>query len=143
MNIDESIYSTYLTGIAQTQIQPANQQGSKAAETEKADTARDSYIPSVSESDIPIPTSTYNANGMMVDDFQPVTGVNTDQQAGGTTASEESAGAGAAGGGSGSEDDEEETTTKVVTVNGVTYLETTTTENGITTTTRTRMSESV
>lgn len=141
MNIDESIYGMYLAGITQTQIQPSNQQGRKAAETEDADTARDSYISSVLDTDTPIPTGTYNANGMMVDDFQPVTGVNTEQKAGDTTASEESTGA--AGGGSGSEEDEEETTTKVVSVNGVTYLETTTTENGITTTTRTRISESV
>ncbi|MCR5273433.1 MAG: hypothetical protein K6E13_10725 [Lachnospiraceae bacterium] len=42
------------------------------------------------------------------------------------------------GGGSGSED---ETTSEIVTINGVTYLETTTTSNGITTTTRTKISE--
>ncbi len=43
----------------------------------------------------------------------------------------------AAGGGSGS--DEESTTTQIVTINGMTYLETTTTENGISTTTRTKI----
>ncbi|MCR5468204.1 MAG: hypothetical protein K6F37_04510, partial [Lachnospiraceae bacterium] len=49
---------------------------------------------------------------------------------------ESTATTGTAGGGGGGESDEE-TTTKIVTINGVQYLEITTTENGVTTTTRT------
>lgn len=56
---------------------------------------------------------------------------------GGESVSDETAAAGGSGGGSDS--DEDTTTTKIVTINGVTYLETTVTEMGISTTTRTRI----
>ena len=46
--------------------------------------------------------------------------------------------AGGAGGSSG--ESEEETTTRIVTIDGITYLETTVTEDGVSTTTRTKLS---
>lgn len=214
MKIDESNYGVYLAAINPTQMQIPNQQGSKNGIAEEDGFERDSYIPSMNTTDIPIPTGTYNANGIMTENFPPVTNVNTDSDtntdsaflnqlsetfranadsilstleslgftledlsdkdnltalanamnegaaklgvpqienlddavsglydlvsgtaaSNGTSASE---GAASAGGGSDSED---ETTTEIVTINGITYLETTTTENGITTTTRTRIS---
>ena len=52
------------------------------------------------------------------------------------TEESEGEGASAAGGGGGSSEDSDDTSTEVVIINGVPFLETTTTENGITTTTR-------
>lgn len=54
----------------------------------------------------------------------------------------QASGTGAAGsaGGGGDSDDETTTTTKTVVVNGITYLETTTVENGVTSVQRTKIS---
>ena len=74
-------------------------------------------------------------NGLM-DAINATTSETVDATA--VTAAEETENGSSSGGSSSSDDSE--TTTEIVTINGVTYLETTTTENGIETTTRTVLS---
>ncbi len=109
----------------------------------------DSYIPVTNimgSSENPMPSSIYDASGMQVADaagtIQTADGTGTMQGDGvGVDAMPESEegtfGASGSGGSgeSGSSDSEE--TTKIVVIDGATYLETTVTENGVTTVTRT------
>jgi hypothetical protein len=125
MNINGVNLESYLASIAQTQALN-NQQTS--VQTGSTESDKDSYIPSVASTDAAIPCGTYGADGLEV----------------GTDNNASSQGAGASGGaggaGGGSSDSEEETTTEVVTINGVTYLQTTTTDqSGNTTVTRTQI----
>jgi hypothetical protein len=84
----------------------------------------DSYISTISSADEAIPSGIYNSSGLEV--------------GAGDGASSEASGSGGAGGGA--SDSEEETTTEIVTINGITYLQTTTTdENGNTTVTKTEI----
>jgi hypothetical protein len=129
MNINGVQYDTYLASIAQSQT--INTQQSQI-QTQKKESDMDSYIPSVASADMVIPSGTYNAKGLEVG-------------AGGSTTAQETStsqgGAGGVGGGSDSSDSDEDTKTEVVVINGVTYLQTTTTdENGNTTVTRTPIS---
>jgi hypothetical protein len=125
MNINGVNYDSYLASIAQTQTM-SNQQTN--VQTGKTESDKDSYIPSIASADTAIPSGTYGANGLEV---------GTDNSA---TTQDAGASGGAGGAGGGSSDSEEETTTEVVTINGVTYLQTTTTdENGSTTVTRTQI----
>ena len=59
---------------------------------------------------------------------------------GGAGQTGQASGTGAAGSAGGDSDDETTTTTKTVVVNGITYLETTTVENGVTSVQRTKIS---
>jgi hypothetical protein len=84
----------------------------------------DSYISTISSADEVIPSGIYNSSGLEV--------------GAGDDASSEASGSGGAGGDA--SDSEEETTTEIVTINGITYLQTTTTdENGNTTVTKTEI----
>lgn len=104
---------------------------------ESSEKERDSYISSVSNSEEAIPCENYN------DILQVIKSAKA--EAGGTaTSSEASEGTesvGSSGGSGGSSESEEETTTEIVTINGVTYLEITTTSNGVTSVTRTVLSK--
>jgi hypothetical protein len=123
MNINSVNYDSYLASIAQTQM-INNQQTD--VQTSRTESDRDSYIPSIASVDTAIPSSTYGASGLEVGTENSVT-------------TQDTGASGGAGGGA-SSDSEEETTTEVVTINGVTYLQTTTTdENGSTTVTRTQI----
>jgi hypothetical protein len=87
----------------------------------------DSYISTISSADKAIPSGIYNSSGLEVG-------------AGAGASSEASEASGSGGAGGGASDSEEETTTEIVTINGITYLQTTTTdENGNTTVTKTEI----
>lgn len=97
----------------------------------------DSYISSVADSTAALPSDNYN-------DILKIMQSAKSEASGTSTSSEEAVSktaSGGSGGGGGSE--EEETTTEVVTIDGVTYLETTTTTDGVTTVTRTVLSSQV
>jgi hypothetical protein len=142
MNINSVNYDeSYLEAIAQVQAITSQQTAQTNAQTDKTtESARDSYISSITNTDTAIPSGTYGADGMeVVDTFSPVTTVNTDSDTSANQNAAVSGGSGGAGGGD-SSDSDEDTETELVTINGVTYLQTTTTdESGNTTVTRTRI----
>jgi hypothetical protein len=128
MNISSIQLNSYLASIAQSQTINTSTQESEV-QSDKKNSDKDSYISTISSIDEAIPCGTYNAQGLEVG-----TGSNT------TTTSQSQGGGAVGAGGSGGEssDSEEDTETEVVTINGVTYLQTTTTDaNGNTTITRT------
>jgi hypothetical protein len=128
MNISSVQLNSYLASIAQSQTINTSTQESEI-QSDKKNNDKDSYISKISSIDEAIPCGTYNAQGLEVG-----TGSNT------TTTSQSQGGGAVGAGGSGGEssDSEEDTETEVVTINGVTYLQTTTTDaNGNTTITRT------
>ncbi len=133
-NVNDETYLAAISQIQATSTQQANAQTS----ADKTENDFDSYISAILSADTVIPSSTYNANGLETETFSPVTSADTDSKV--STEQEETAVSGAAGGGGGSSDSEEETETEVVTINGVTYLQTTTTDaDGNTTVTRTQI----
>jgi hypothetical protein len=128
MNISSIQLNSYLASIAQSQTINTSTQESEV-QSDKKNSDKDSYISTISSIDEAIPCGTYNAQGLEVG-----TGSNT------TTTSQSQGGGAVGAGGSGGEssDSEEDTETEVVTINGVTYLQTTTTDaSGNTTITRT------
>jgi hypothetical protein len=139
MDINSVNLESYLTAIAQTKINRAEQ---SYEQTETSENNSDSYISGISSAATAIPTGTYSASGTEVNTFLPVTATNTDSDVSASqsaTSAEGSGGAGGAGGSS-SSDSEDETETEIITINGVTYLQTTTTDaNGITTVTKTQI----
>jgi hypothetical protein len=128
---------SYLTQLEQTQT-VGTQQTKVATDNGNSDT--DSYIPSVASADMVIPSGTYNSKGLEVGtDYY---GSNNESGSTSTQTQESSSAVGGAGGGGGSSDSDsdEDTQTQIVTIDGVTYLQTTTTdENGNTTVTRTQI----
>jgi hypothetical protein len=129
MKIGGVDYVSYLAQLEQTQTVGA-QQTKGVDDGSKSET--DSYIPSVASADMVIPSGTYNSKGLEVGNEYYSS--NSESGSTGTV--------GGAGGGSGSSDSdsEDDTETQIVTIDGVTYLQTTTTdENGNTTVTRTQI----
>jgi hypothetical protein len=126
---------SYLTQLEQTQT-VGTQQTKVATNNGSSDT--DSYIPSVASADMVIPSGTYNSKGLEVGtDYY---GSNSESGSTSTQTQEGSSAVGGAGGSGGSSDSDEDTQTQIVTIDGVTYLQTTTTdENGNTTVTRTQI----
>jgi hypothetical protein len=124
MNISSVQLNSYLASIAQSQTINTSTQESQI-QSDKKNNDKDSYISTISSIDEAIPCGIYNAQGLEVG-------------AGSDTTTTQSQGGGAVGGGGGdSSDSDEDTETEVVIINGVTYLQTTTTdENGNTTVTR-------
>ena len=123
MNPDiASIYNTQTLA----QVQPV---------TQETESDRDSYISTMTNISEAIPSGTYNASGRIVGETEE------SQMSGSDAGTSEGSGVGSAGGAGGSgggSDSGDETSTSIVTINGRTYLETTTTdENGNTTVTRT------
>lgn len=103
-----------------------NQQKSTGTDaTEVTEQRLDAYISGTEETTEPIPCENYN------DILQVMR--KADAQKSQEEASTENSGQPAGGTGTGGSEEEEETTTKMVTVNGVTYLETTTVSDGVTT----------
>ena len=153
VNFDESMYVNAMTTVQQAQqIMPPPPTSTNEDNTKVG--GMDSYIPNMPNYDTPMPTGTYGANGMMINDI-PMTSQISDIDNPEEITSEfmnrdvddasvesiNSQGGGSSGGSSGSSSNEE--TTKIVTINGIQYLETTTIENGVTKTTRTPLSSSV
>jgi hypothetical protein len=157
MNINGVNYDSYLAELAQVQTISTQQNNVQSGGTESE---KDSYISSAASADIAIPSGIYGADGVerTVDSvYGAITGT-VGTQAGetiiGSTGAEasgaavgtqasgsatETAESGGVGGGV-SSDSEEMTETEVVTINGVTYLQTTTTdESGNMTVTRTQI----
>jgi hypothetical protein len=148
LSIDElnSLYGLYgVNGITQTSTQNTQISG-----TEKKATDGDSYISTIAGMDLDaaIPSENYNdlarkiqsaaAAGQTQDSTEYASVTESTSQTAGTEGAQA---AGGASGGGGSSDSEEETETEVVTINGVTYLQTTTTdESGNTTVTRVQLS---
>jgi hypothetical protein len=133
-------------------ITAASQNVAAANNTVQADTVsseKDSYIASEVNADSVLPSDNYNdildvmrsakAELNSSDDSDSDTDT---ASASGESSTEAVGSAGGSGGGGGSDSDEDETTTEIVTINGQTYLETTTTSNGITTVTRTKIGAS-
>jgi hypothetical protein len=124
------------------------------SQTESESSDRDSYIASGVDPDAVLPSENYNdILEVMRSAKAEQASSSTDSNTNGAAASASGSGdtesvnaSGGAGGGGGSDsdddDDEDETTTKIVTINGVTYLETTTVSDGITTVTRTAIDAS-
>lgn len=113
-------------------------QSTTASQTASRTDSRDfdSYIASAVDENAAIPSENYN-------DILKVRQSAKAESSGTSASSASSEGAvgGAASGGSGGgSDSEDETTTEIVRINGVTYLETTTTTDGVTTVTRTVIS---
>jgi hypothetical protein len=133
MKIGGVDYDEYVASIAQSQT--INTQQTKV-QTDSTESDKDSYIPSVVSADMVIPSGTYNSKGLEVgSNYYGTTSNDTTSQ----ETQESQGGAGGVGGG-GSSDSDEDTETEIVTINGVTYLQTTTTdENGNTTVTRTQI----
>jgi hypothetical protein len=134
IKIDEYLNSISALAAASVQSTTAAQE---STQTQKEDC--DSYIPSGADANAVLPSDNYNdILKIMQSAGTEETGTGT--SSGAQTSAGESgsvSGSAAAGGGAGGSEEEDETTTEVVTVNGVTYLETTTTTDGVTTVTRT------
>jgi|GEM_PF-4132556 len=141
MKIDEIWNNSSVQSLSSTQYRPEFPPDLTESTEEVAET--DMYIPSMGEdTDMPIPSGTYNQYGMMNGDMMPPPPPPTGEAPvgemppiDGTEGSGEAAMQSGTESSSSSESDE--TTTSVVTVNGVTYLQTITYENGIPTITRT------
>lgn len=127
MNINSVQLNSYLASIAQSQTINTNTQQS-VIQTDKNESDKDSYISSVSGTDTAIPCGIYNSKGLEV-------GTGSNATAKGTSTQQ-----GTGGVGEDSSDSEDDTETEIVTINGITYLQITTTdENGNTTVTRTKI----
>jgi hypothetical protein len=147
LSIDElsAIYGLNgVNGVTQTN----NSTNIPTSEAEKKATDGDSYISTIAgiDADAAIPSDNYNDLARMIKSSSSAGGstssteyASVKESTAQTEDSEETQAAGGAGGaGGGSSDSDSDTETEVVTINGVTYLQTTTTdENGNTTVTRT------
>jgi hypothetical protein len=148
LSIDElsSLYGLYgVNGVTQTSTQ-----NTKTSGTEQQATDGDSYISTIAGMDLDaaIPSENYNdlARKILSTSAEDKTQDSTEYASVTDSASQtaETGGTQAAGGGSGggdsSDSDDDDTVTEVVTINGVTYLQITTTdEDGNTTVTRTQI----
>ena len=142
LSIDElsSLYGMYgVNGLSQN-----NNQSVGSTETEKKATDGDSYISTIAGLDpnAAIPSENYNDLAKMIKSASgSAENSNATEYASVTSSTENETGAVGGAGGSGggdSSDSDEETETEIVTINGQTYLQTTTTDaNGNTTVTRT------
>lgn len=96
----------------------------------------DTYISTINDSNEAIPCENYN------DILQVMQKAKAEMNQFETSSEQSEQMSGTSGSGSaGGSDSEDETTTEVVTINGVTYLETTTVKNGVTSVTRTVIGE--
>lgn len=122
-----------------------NQTASQNVSTQDAD----SYVSTIGSSDAAMPSENYNDILKEIQKTKAEAGQsqsyseNAGQTSGTGTSGQitQASGTGAAGNtGGGGDSDDETTTTKTVVINGVTYLETTTVENGVTSVQRTAIS---
>jgi hypothetical protein len=129
--------SDYLDSISALSATLQNTSLTKAADQSGNETSdRDSYIASGIDADSILPSDNYNnILDVMRSAKSGQSSTSTDGENDTTQATGEATGSGGGGGSS----EEDETTTEIVTINGVTYLETTTVSNGVTTVTRTKI----
>ena len=118
-----------------------NQTASQNVSTQDADGKdADSYVSTIGSSDAAMPSENYNDILKEIQKTKAEAGQSQSysENAGQIT---QASGTGAAGNtGGGGDSDDETTTTKTVVINGVTYLETTTVENGVTSVQKTAIS---
>lgn len=113
-----------------------NQTASQNVSTQDAD----SYVSTIGSSDAAMPSENYND---ILKEIQKTKAEAGQSQSYSENAEQitQASGTGAAGNtGGGGDSDDETTTTKTVVINGVTYLETTTVENGVTSVQKTAIS---
>ncbi len=75
MNIGAIGYNSYISSLEQSRKISMRQADQIAVMPREMD--RDSYIPSMAMVDMAIPSGNYNAQGMSVDDFSPVSAMDT------------------------------------------------------------------
>ena len=139
LRIDE--YLSYCGGVSELLNNQAALQNVSTQDTAGKDA--DSYVSTIGSSDAVMPSENYNDILKVIQKTKAESGQSQGSSAsGGAGQTEQASGTGAAGsaGGGGDSDDETTTTTKTVVINGVTYLETTTVENGVTSVQRTEIS---
>jgi hypothetical protein len=139
MSISISDYLDSISALTTTAQNASLKVNTDQSGSESSD--RDSYIASGIDEDSILPSDNYN-NILDVmrsaKSDQASLSSDSDSDSGTGTASATGSAGGSGGSGSDSED-EDETTTKIVNIGGITYLETTTVSNGITTVTRTAL----
>lgn len=145
LRIDE--YLSYCGGVSELLNNQAALQNVSTQDAAGKDT--DSYVSTIGSSDAAMPSENYNDILKVIQKTKAESGQSqgssTSGGAGQTAQTsgqaEQASGTGAAGGagGGGESEDETTTTTKTVVINGVTYLETTTVENGVTSVQRTQI----
>jgi hypothetical protein len=139
MSISISDYLDSISALTTTAQNASLKVNTDQSGSESSD--RDSYIASGIDEDSILPSDNYN-NILDVmrsaKSDQASLSSDSDSDLGTGTASATGSAGGSGGSGSDSED-EDETTTKIVNIGGITYLETTTVSNGITTVTRTAL----
>lgn len=142
LKIDEYLSASQaITELQKNQTTSRNVSAQDTASEEK-----DSYVSTIGSSDEALPSENYNdilkviqkAKAGLTSNASGQTEQASETEESGQT--EQASGTGAAGGAGGSSESENETTTKTVVINGVTYLETTTVENGVTSVQRTAVS---
>lgn len=118
-----------------------NQTASQNVSTQDADGKdADSYVSTIGSSDAAMPSENYNDILKEIQKTKAEAG-QSQSYSENTGQITQASGTGAAGNtGGGGDSDDETTTTKIVVINGVTYLETTTVENGVTSVQRTAIS---
>ena len=136
LRIDE--YLSYAGGVSellknQTAAQNVSTQGTESKDA-------DSYVSTIGSSDAAMPSENYNDILKVIQKTKAEAGQSDGYSASGGAGQASGTGAAGSAGGGGDSDDETTTTTKTVVVNGVTYLETTTVENGVTSVQRTKIS---
>ena len=140
--------STYLSSIEA--ISSVTGHASTQTTTAQADatgsTDKDSYVSTLGDSSAVLLSDTYNDILDVMKTYQSSSNSSeSDSESSSSeaaeTTTETTAAAGSASGSSGSSDSEETTETEIVNINGVTYLQTTTTSNGVETITRVPISE--
>ncbi len=133
ISIDELLSYSGLSSATVTQTT----QTAEVAAGSSSSGETDEYISSVSSETDVLPCENYNDILQVIQSAKAEnSGTDTASESGET----QDAVSGSGGGGGSDSDSEEETTTQIVTINGVTYLETTTVSDGVTSVQRTVIS---
>lgn len=130
LKIDE--YSGYYETVSQTTAQKAIAKTQAEDESEKK---RDSYISSIGNAEEISPCENYN--NILLKVFQQSNADSSQSYSSADKSEESQTGSGTAESTDSGSENEDETKTEIVTINGVTYLETTTVTNGVTNVQRT------
>ena len=141
----------YLNSISALSTSMVQSSVQRTATSSSSDSDQDSYISSITDSSDPLVSDNYNdilqklasalTTSSTSENSSDSTGSNaTSTSADSSTSASASSASATAGTSGSSSDDSSSSETEVVTINGVTYLQTTTTENGVETVTRTVIS---
>jgi hypothetical protein len=139
MSISISDYLDSISALTTTAQNASLKVNTDQSGSESSD--RDSYIASGIDEDSILPSDNYNnIFDVMRSAKSDQASLSSDSDSDSGTGIASTTGSAGGSGGSGSDsEDEDETTTKIVNIGGITYLETTTVSNGITTVTRTAL----